>query len=198
MIFLDPHNHFGMESYAYWENFLTEDEVRFLAYHQSFQSPHTATVGGQSDSNGVNLNVRRTNVGWVNFSPEHQHIWHKIANAFSKVNSQFFHINITGLYEEMQLTEYSSSFEGHYGWHIDGNIADCNVPRKLSMVLMLSDPSEFEGGELQVNPGGGEVTLEMKQGRAWFFPSYVLHRVKPVTKGVRKSAVVWAGGEQWK
>ena len=67
------------------------------------------------------------------------------------------------------------------------------------MVLSLSEPSEFEGGLLQVKIDNDEPkTLELKKGRAWFFPSYVLHRVTPVTKGIRKSVVIWVGGPAFK
>jgi PKHD-type hydroxylase len=65
--------------------------------------------------------------------------------------------------------------------------------------MLLSDPSEFEGGELQVKPYSDEVqTLEIKKGRAWFFPSYMLHKVTPVTKGTRRSLVLWVGGPAFK
>jgi PKHD-type hydroxylase len=63
---------------------------------------------------------------------------------------------------------------------------------------MLSDNSEYEGGEFQIKVGEKNEVLETKKGRAWFMPSYILHRVTPITKGVRKTAVVWAGGDQWK
>jgi PKHD-type hydroxylase len=67
------------------------------------------------------------------------------------------------------------------------------------MSLLLSDPSEFEGGELQVKTDSDEaITLEATQGRAWFFPSWALHRVTPVTKGVRRSLVIWVGGPPFK
>jgi PKHD-type hydroxylase len=63
------------------------------------------------------------------------------------------------------------------------------------MAILLSDPSEFEGGEFQVKADSDEAkTLECKKGRAWLFPSYTLHRVAPVTKGVRRSLVLWIGG----
>ena len=65
--------------------------------------------------------------------------------------------------------------------------------------MLLSDPSEFEGGELQVKTCSDQIsTLETKKGRAWFFPSYTLHRVTPVTKGVRRSLVLWSGGPEFR
>ena len=67
------------------------------------------------------------------------------------------------------------------------------------MVLMLSDPSDFIGGQLQIKTESDvPIDLEQKKGRAWFFPSYVLHRVTPVVKGTRRSLVLWVGGPEFK
>jgi PKHD-type hydroxylase len=117
----------------------------------------------------------------------------------AEVNRQYFHFDLTGFYEPMQLGVYTGDTGGHYGWHTDSSSQDSGVPRKLSMVLLLSEPSEFEGGEFQVKTTSDEAqTLELKRGRAWFFPSYTLHRVTPVTKGVRRSLVLWVGGPPFK
>jgi PKHD-type hydroxylase len=59
----------------------------------------------------------------------------------------------------------------------------------------LNDPKEFKGGDFQLMVDSDTpVTVEQKKGRAWFFPSYTLHRVTPVTEGERKSLVLWIGG----
>jgi PKHD-type hydroxylase len=70
-------------------------------------------------------------------------------------------------------------------------------PRKLSLTLLLND--DFEGGEFQVNDGKEEmaITVPMNKGRVVLFPSFMIHRVKPVTKGVRKSLVVWVLGPKF-
>ena len=67
------------------------------------------------------------------------------------------------------------------------------------MALLLSDTSEFEGGNLQLKiDSDKEINVIQRKGRAWIFPSYILHRVTPVTRGVRKSLVIWAGGPKFK
>ena len=103
------------------------------------------------------------------------------------------------MHEAIQLGIYSGEENGHYEWHCDegGNAFD--VYRKLSMALLLTDPSEFEGGHLQLKYETDDIrTVQQKKGRAWFFPTWQLHRVTPVTKGIRKSLVVWAGGQPFK
>jgi PKHD-type hydroxylase len=127
--------------------------------------------------------------------PELQLIWEKLSVAVAEVNRRFFHFDLTGFHEPMQLGLYTGETQGHYDWHTDASPTDTHVPRKLSLSMLLSDPSEFEGGEFQVKTCNDTVqTLDTQKGRAWFFPSYTLHRVAPVTKGVRRSLVLWVGG----
>jgi len=69
--------------------------------------------------------------------------------------------------------------------------------RKISVTVQLSAPDEYEGGDLQFNIGR-QITAPRVQGAAVIFPSFYLHRVTPVTKGVRKSFVLWVGGEPYR
>jgi PKHD-type hydroxylase len=82
-----------------------------------------------------------------------------------------------------------------YGWHQDYG---GEISRKLSLVLQLSDPSEYEGGNLQVKTSSEPQTVKKQRGFIAAFPSYVLHQVTPVTKGNRQSLVAWVSGPQFK
>ena len=81
---------------------------------------------------------------------------------------------------------------------MDNDVVGIKQPpvRKISMTLLLSDPSTFEGGELEFMSRGKRVKL--KQGQAVFFASWLQHRVKPVIRGERKSLVMWFGGPSFK
>jgi PKHD-type hydroxylase len=70
--------------------------------------------------------------------------------------------------------------------------------RKLSMVLQLSDPKDYEGGDLQINTGGVISTVPKEKGTISFFPSYLLHRVTPTLSGTRISLVTWLGGNTYR
>lgn len=200
MIFnVEPRNSPGKDSFAYWEDFLSEEDLDYLSNCQEWKSLHDAHIGGSSSGGSVNKNVRETGVAWLTCNDQTRHIWEKISCAVSEVNANFFRFDLTGFYEPLQLGLYHSGNNGHYNWHTDASMRDGRVPRKLSMALMLSDPSTFEGGELQLKTDNDEpITVQQKRGRAWFFPSYVLHRVTPVTKGFRQSAVLWIGGPEFR
>jgi PKHD-type hydroxylase len=70
--------------------------------------------------------------------------------------------------------------------------------RKLSFSVMLTDPEEYEGGELLLKIDSFPITPPNKKGTVIFFPSYVLHEVTPVTKGTRKTLVGWVLGPKFR
>jgi PKHD-type hydroxylase len=118
--------------------------------------------------------------------------------------------------EQLQFTKYK--LNQYYDWHCDswykpyekGNNNVKGKVRKLSMTLQLTDGSEYEGGELefdfrQYDPHMREESKHLKQakeilpkGSIIVFPSFVWHRVKPVTKGTRYSLVMWNLGYPFK
>ena len=70
--------------------------------------------------------------------------------------------------------------------------------RKLSLSLQLTDPSQYEGCDLQFQGGRRIETAPRTRGALIAFPSYVLHRVTPITRGVRKSLVCWVSGPEFR
>ncbi len=76
-----------------------------------------------------------------------------------------------------------------------------SLTRKLSITILLSEPGiDFRGGEFQINDGieSEAKTINLKKGSLFAFPSYLIHRVSPVTKGTRRSIVVWVQGPKFK
>lgn len=183
---LQPHT---QDHTAYWDGAFSEEELQLIEKLPEWNTLSTAVVGMDT----VNPDKRITDIAWLKLTPETQFIWDKIAGVVTALNNQFFHFDINGFYEEIQLGVYDAEKGGHYGWHIDAGPR--GTPRKLSFSMLLSDPSEFEGGEFQVMiENEVPISLPQLKGRAWVFPSVCLHQVTPVTKGTRKSLVVWAGG----
>ena len=118
-------------------------------------------------------------------------------------NQQFWNFDLNG-YESFQYTEYQASQGGKYDFHADVDYTDRQgvvdpQTRKLSLSLILNEPGvDFEGGEFQILIGREPVTCAQAKGSVLIFPSWVLHRVTPVTKGVRKSLVVWVTGPKFR
>lgn len=144
-------------------------------------------------------------------------VWHYINLA----NRENFLYDLTGFdCESMQYTKYT---EGQfYSWHNDANLSTVYKPsgannrnvdqlatdhlntavesiRKLSVVIQLSDPSEYTGGNLQlIDENGKSYIAPRKRGTVILFDSRTQHRVLKVKSGVRRSIVAWAVGPRWK
>ena len=143
-------------------------------------------------------------------------VWHYIERA-NRENFLYDIRNIDG--ESMQYTQYGVG--EYYGWHNDAGLANQYKPvsvgnhhegragdfvnenlelvRKLSFTVQLSDPGEYEGGNVQFMDEGGKSYFAPRQkGTVVLFDSRTQHRVLKVTKGVRKSLVGWVVGPRWK
>jgi len=142
--------------------------------------------GGHHDNN-----YRKSDVKWIYFSEESKWLFVKLMMLIQKTNNSNWNFDLVMAREPIQYTEYID--DGHYDWHIDVGGGYMNQ-RKVSVSVLLSDPNEYEGGDLQIWPGGEIKTAERVLGGVTVFPSCLLHRVTPVTKGVRKSLVFWVGG----
>ena len=103
-----------------------------------------------------------------------------------------WNFDVWGYHDDFQYTKYYGGDQGHYDWHMDLGPNMSN--RKLSCVIQLSDPSDYEGGELEFNLGYTILSVPKGKGVITFFPSFLLHRVTPVTKGTRISLVTWLCG----
>jgi len=121
-------------------------------------------------------------------------------NLINIANNDFYKFDLTQWSDRIQYTVYDGE-NSHYSWHQDTSISsfNSNECRKLSISLLLSDPDDYEGGELQLLYGGNRmVTLKPPLGGAVIFPSSVRHRVRKITSGKRESLVGWYGGPFWK
>jgi PKHD-type hydroxylase len=195
MIFgIPPRDVPGKDFVAFWEDFLTDNDINRILAEPEWILSVNATIM-DNDTGTLDKNIRRSKISWLNLKNSNADIWQKITWAVSEVNRQYFQFELSGCYEPFQLGCYTAEEKDHYKWHTDMAPGANGVPRKLSMSLLLSDPSEFQGGDLEVMTGSDNIQkLELKKGRAWFFPSWVLHRVTPVTNGTRRSLVCWVGG----
>lgn len=84
---------------------------------------------------------------------------------------------------------------GQYGFHVDGAVmvlsSDAQLRSDVSCTLFLSEPDEYDGGELIVNDTYGEHEVKLPAGDLIVYPSSSLHRVVPVTRGARVASFFW-------
>lgn len=187
--------------WCYWDEGFTDAQLNdVMDYSEQFVfTPATiSSTSAEKDLEQIER-VRKSKIVWLKPNADTQWIFDKINWLFDSVNSRFYGYNLSG-YDSIQYTIYNSEEGGNYDWHMDmfpGEYTGHGETRKLSMTLLLND--DFEGGQFEINTGNHNkpIVPELKKGRAIFFPSYMIHRVAPVTKGVRKSMVVWCLGPKF-
>jgi PKHD-type hydroxylase len=178
------------ETFAWAVSGLTEDEI------QKIKNLKTDKIQASIDSDTIDRSIRNSMVSWIHSNPENMWIYEKINLLMQYVNSNYFRFDLSYI-EPLQLTEYNENYSGFYSKHVDSGY-DKNMNRKLSFVLFLSDPADYEGGELLLYNSATPLKPDAIKGNIVFFPSYVLHEVTPVTKGVRNTLVGWISGPRFK
>jgi PKHD-type hydroxylase len=177
-----------------WKDAFTPDEVdAIIAYGDQLQ-PMKAEIAGRNDNTD---HLRITRVAWIENKPPIQWLHARLSEMVLQINAQFYRYDLYGLNEAFQYTVYEGAQGGYYGWHVDMGEKRYE-PRKFSLSLQLSDPSDYEGGDLVLEAGDGPYRGEKSPGSLIAFPSFVLHRVVPVTSGVRKSLVIWVAGPEFR
>jgi len=137
--------------------------------------------------------LRKSRLQFIAPDEETAWIFKKLENAAGLAN-QYYEFDIAGFRERLQVAEYSNS--GHYTWHTDVG-KDQTSSRKLSVSVQLTDGEDYEGGNLEFH-SLGNLNASRGIGSTIIFPSYLLHRVTPVTSGTRRSLVVWVHGRPFR
>jgi PKHD-type hydroxylase len=140
--------------------------------------------------------IRVTRVAWLDSTPENKWIYDRVQQVAMMINAMSYRFELTGFSERIQYSVYHASEGGHYDWHVDQGLL--GTRRKLSLTLQLTDPSQYQGGDLQFLAGNLTETAPRERGMLIAFPSYGVHRVAPVTSGTRKSLVIWITGPRFR
>jgi len=171
----------------------TKQECEKIIEYASDKYPTKASVGSEAESQIVS-EVREVEQYGIDLEESTRWIFEKISAAVTKANAEYYRFDLIGITHELQLLHYKSDeFQGHYDWHVDHGTGNA-ATRKLSISIMLSPEDAYEGGDLVVNNNGVIINSCREQGSINMFPSYMLHKVTPVTKGERWVVVSWING----
>jgi PKHD-type hydroxylase len=183
--------------WAIWRDGFTADELAaIIAYCDRAGVEPAGMLGGDDEIRG-----RRSGVRF--HQPDSANAWFfdKLNGIVEAINAQHYGFDLDG-YAYFQYTVYSGEAGGFYDWHMDMILGDGypdvgEARRKLSLSLLLSEPGvDFIGGQFLVNDGRQDTPLAipLRKGGMAAFPSWMIHKVAPVTWGTRKSIVVWVLG----
>lgn len=163
-----------------------------------------AMVGNGNNSGGaVNLEYRtvKSCCLWREASGmDLTWVYERIAAKVDAANRDFFRFDLTGIGEGIQFLKYEvfkDKPSGHYLWHQDfGGGLSSN--RKLSLVVNLSDPRDYDGCQLEVFTEKAWASPYVNRGEAIVFPSWTSHQVTLITRGTRYALAVWIHGPQFR
>jgi PKHD-type hydroxylase len=190
--------------FVWWDNLFNKTELDRMVAFFNKEGTETAKLG----TGKVDTEVRISDIKFHDPNPDTGWIFERFNAGIKAINDQFYGFELNG-YDRIQYGEYHAKANGKYDWHMDMGLgpayiersADFFQTRKLSLSLLLNEPGkDFEGGELEFNTGNisNPATPETCRARIIAFPTFVIHRVKPVTKGTRKSLVIWINGPKFK
>jgi len=149
-----------------------------------------AQTDGSLEENKSLDNVRKSDVVWITEQWVYDLIWPYMLIANEQAGWKY---NIVAT-KDCQVTRYTK--DGFYDWHIDGmgshnELHNDGNTRKLSMSIILN--SDYEGGDFEMRGLKNKVP-RLEEGSIIVFPSFLEHRVTPVTEGIRYSLVTWFVG----
>jgi PKHD-type hydroxylase len=189
-----------------WKSFIVEttgpvftpEQCKMIIAAGRAEPKQDASVGNNKKGikgGVIDTKTRTSHISWIPFKKMGD-MYKDLERIMKTTNGNHFGFDGMTITEMAQYTEYPEG--GFYEWHVDNDVNMQHEPpvRKISMTLLLSPESEFEGGDLELMKEGRIAKL--KQGQAIFFASFIRHRVKPVTRGRRQSLVMWFGGTPFK
>ena len=180
------------------ENFVDDS---FIEKVNSYIKTQELIQGGIVDTPGkikLKDDVRRSEIHWMvneKYKDDLVPLYVELTAKMREVNFQYWNWIIDS-WDAFQYTEYDESYKGHYDWHIDYGYKEVDQPlsRKISFSLGISDKNDYEGGELVTKTSENDIPIKLDKGEIFIFPSWMLHKVTPVTKGKRKVVVGWGIG----
>ncbi len=184
------------QNYYWFEHGFSKEELDKI-YRDVATVPFApATIIGSSDTEQIKQ-IRSSSIKWIPKNQQWDWLYKKMMELAVQAN-QVWGFDLISVPELIQYTEYYDTAEGHYDWHQDIGPGPASL-RKVSITVQLSEADEYEGGDLEMWQGGSSVcTAARGAGVVFIFPSYMMHRVTKVTKGTRRSFVLWVGGQHYK
>jgi PKHD-type hydroxylase len=179
------------------DRFLNEAEIEIV---ENFLTDKELT-DGEVGLEGKIEKARKSKIHFFGYSQETKWLFEKINKVIETVNEEYYNFDLNG-YDSIQYSEYRAEDGGRYDFHTDfihdaipQNEYDY-MTRKLSFSLMLND--DYVGGDFEFLVSQEPIRHNLKKGDMLLFPSFFMHRVTPVTEGVRKSLVSWVTGPKFR
>ena len=184
-----------MTEYYWFKEGFSKSEIDIILENMRSLPFQEASVAARTEGNELHK-VRKSEIKWIPQNPHFKWIYDRLAKLIIEANEALWQFDLTGILDNIQFTVYHDG-GGHYDWHLDIGPRELSW-RKISLTIQMSEDEDYEGGELEFMLGPYPIKAPRGKGVVVVFPSYLLHRVSPVSKGTRKSMVLWVGGGRYK
>lgn len=177
--------------YAFYNNAFTKEECDIITnIGKNIGLKKAGVIKGEDT-----FKIRNNDISWIYPTDNTKWIFEKIQKIIVNLNKDYFKFDLYGINEGLQFTNYKAPSD-KYGKHIDRSTN--TVIRKLSASILLTNPNDYEGGELCLYDSDNATIMKKEQGTLILFPSFTVHEVMPITKGERNSLVAWVTGPAFK
>lgn len=180
------------EDYSVHMSTLSDEEVDRIRVYGDRLATKSVLLFGAHDEAQVKVQGARIPV-----DDESRWIYERMASLTHEINAESYQYDLTGFHESFYYLTYDSAVGAHFNWHLDFG-PQTPAPRKLSLILQLSDPSEYDGGDFDIMTPRGHVRTHKCRGIVTAMPSYKIHRVTPVTRGIRRTVAMFAVGPNFR
>ena len=170
-------------NYHFFSEAFNTFEIQRIRDLAAMHEEEAATIG----DNVIDISYRKSNIVWL---PEEPWLSDKLGTLMNMANHAQFGFNLTHVDDKIQFTKYGAD-DQHYDYHLD---CGKGSNRKLSLIVQLSNSEDYDGGDFILKTGRDDNYLPRGRGNVLVMPSFLLHRVTPVTRGTRESLVIWACG----
>lgn len=180
----------SLGNYYMFKECFSADECEKIVKLAKGKFLHDGKIMG---SHSVNP-YRRSKICWIENDSSTKWIYDKLIPLIVEANT-IWNFDLSAIVEHIQYSEYDASENGHYDYHYDLGDTSESKYRKVSIIVQLCDEKEYNGGDVNICTAfSKDVIIPKTKGTTVMFPSYLLHKVCPVTRGNRKSLVLWISG----
>ena len=184
-----------MTEYYWFKEGFSKSEIDIILENMENLPSQEALVAANTEGDELHQ-MRKSEIKWIPQNPHFKWIYERLAKLIIEANEALWQFDLASIIDSIQFTVYHEG-GGHYNWHLDIGPRELSW-RKISLTIQMSEDEDYKGGELEFMKGPNAIKAPRGKGVVVIFPSYLLHRVSPVTKGTRKSMVLWVGGGRYK
>ena len=184
-------------NYYYFKNYFNDSKIKEINdfIENNFDDFEEVIHGAKNDDGSFKKNSSVKIISWKKI----KHFFSELESKLYLANQRHFGYDLYNMNDNVfvLLNTYDSKDKGSYDWHRDASRSNV-FDTKLTVLINLSTEN-YEGGQFELNTGNAEIIKQFNEpGDVLMFQSLILHKVNPVTKGIRKTLAFFLNGPSFR